>query len=83
MEKNKTALEEIKKSYPEKFVSDDAIFKHVNRGDTIFIGTACGEPQHLVKALTDYASRNRQNENGQPTELACRCLSKHQTDAWR
>jgi len=58
MEKNKAALEELKKSYPEKFVSDDAIFKHVNRGDRIFIGTACGEPQYLVQALTDYASRN-------------------------
>jgi len=58
MEKNKTTLDELKQSYPEKFASDDAIFKHVNRGDKIFIGTACGEPQHLVRSLTDYASRN-------------------------
>jgi acyl-CoA hydrolase/GNAT superfamily N-acetyltransferase len=58
MEKNKAALEELKKSYPEKFASEDAIFKHVNRGDRIFIGTACAEPQYLVQALTDYAARN-------------------------
>src|SRR5512139_3843014 len=58
MEKNRAALEELKKSYPEKFASEDAIFKNVNRGDRIFIGTACAEPQYLVQALTDYASRN-------------------------
>lgn len=30
------------------------IFGHIHRGDRIFIGTGCGEPQHLVHALTDY-----------------------------
>ena len=58
MEKSRAALEDLKKSYPEKFASEDAIFKHVNRGDRIFIGTACAEPQYLVQALTDYAARN-------------------------
>ena len=58
MERGKNILEEIKKSYPEKFVSEEVIFKHVHRGNRIFIGTACGEPQYLVKALTDFANKN-------------------------
>jgi len=47
-------LEKIKKRYPEKFVSEDRIFGHIHRGDRIFIGTACGEPQYLVGALINY-----------------------------
>jgi len=47
-------LEEAKENYPEKFCGEDRIFSHVNRGDRIFISTACGEPQHLVKAFVKY-----------------------------
>jgi len=57
-ERRKMILDEIKKSYPEKFVSEEVIFKHIHRGNRIFIGTACGEPQYLVKALTDFTSRH-------------------------
>ncbi len=52
------ALEEIHLTYPEKFVPEDAIFDNIHRGDRIFIGTACGEPQYLVKALIDYVDRH-------------------------
>ena len=48
------AMEQIKAKYPEKFVSEHDVFGHIRRGDRIFLGTACGEPQHLVQALTDY-----------------------------
>jgi acyl-CoA hydrolase/GNAT superfamily N-acetyltransferase len=48
-------LEEMKKAYPEKFLPDRKVFESVHRGDHIFIGTACGEPQYLVQALADYA----------------------------
>ena len=47
-------LDATKRSYPEKFVPVDEAFAHIRRGDRIFIGTACGEPQYLVRALTDY-----------------------------
>ena len=36
------------------------IFERVRRGDTIFIGTACGEPQHLVAVLESYVEGNPQ-----------------------
>ena len=42
------------RQYPDKFVPEDEVFGHIRRGDRIFLGTACGEPQHLVHALTDY-----------------------------
>lgn len=58
MGRGKNILEEIKKSYAEKFVSEEVIFKHVYRGNRIFIGTACGEPQYLVKALTNFANKH-------------------------
>ncbi len=46
----------LKTLYPEKFVSEERIFEKVHRGDRIFIGTGCGEPQYLVRALIDYVS---------------------------
>ena len=51
-------LEEIKKRYPEKFVPENSVFSHIHPGDRIFIGTACGEPQYLVRALIDYVNAN-------------------------
>jgi acyl-CoA hydrolase len=51
-------LEEIQKRYPEKFASERGIFSHIHPGDRIFIGTACGEPQYLVRALIDYVNAN-------------------------
>ncbi len=48
------AMEQIQAKYPEKFVPEHDVFGHIRRGDRIFLGTACGEPQHLVQALTDY-----------------------------
>jgi len=55
---NETELDEIKKKYPDKFVSEDMIFSHIHPGDRIFIGTACGEPQYLVSALIKYVESN-------------------------
>lgn len=46
----------LKERYPDKFVTEYEIFNHVHRGDRIFIGTGCGEPQYLVKALTNYVT---------------------------
>jgi acyl-CoA hydrolase/GNAT superfamily N-acetyltransferase len=51
-------FEELRKAYPEKFVPEDKIFSHIHRGDRIFISTACGEPQYLVKALIKFVESN-------------------------
>ncbi len=52
----KEFLTEIRRSYPEKFASENKIFSHIRRGARIFIGTACGEPQYLVGAIVDYVA---------------------------
>ncbi len=51
-----TVLEELQAAYPDKFTSENRVFGHIHRGDVIFIASGCGEPQYLVKALTDYVS---------------------------
>lgn len=48
------SLQAIKQSYPGKFVSEATAFDAIRRGDHLFVGTGCGEPQHLVQALADY-----------------------------
>lgn len=47
-----------RKRFPEKFTSEEELFSHIHPGARIFIGTACGEPQHLVQALMDYVSKH-------------------------
>ena len=47
-------LAALKEEFPEKFASEQQIFKHIRRGATIFISTGCGEPQYLVQALINY-----------------------------
>lgn len=47
-------LEKFKKRYPEKFVPEKDLFGHIRRGSSIFIGTACGEPQNLLGSLIRY-----------------------------
>lgn len=47
-------IEQWKKAFPKKFLSEHLVFKHIHRGDRVFIGTGCGEPQHLVRGLTEY-----------------------------
>jgi acyl-CoA hydrolase/RimJ/RimL family protein N-acetyltransferase len=51
-------LEGITNRFPEKFQSEKQIFGRINPGNRIFIGTACGEPQYLVKALIRYVESN-------------------------
>jgi len=47
-------VQTLGESYPDKFVSESRIFSTIHRGEKLFIGTGCGEPQYLIKALTDY-----------------------------
>jgi acyl-CoA hydrolase/RimJ/RimL family protein N-acetyltransferase len=54
LEEKRRNLDEMKRKYPEKFAPAEKIFGHIHRGDRIFIGTGCGEPHYLVRALIDY-----------------------------
>jgi len=54
MEYGKANLDEAKEKYPGKFVSEEEIFSNIHRGDHIFIGTGCGEPQYLIRAMINY-----------------------------
>ncbi len=47
-------FDRIKREYPEKFAHEQAIFGRIRPGNRIFIGTACGEPQYLVRSLVEY-----------------------------
>lgn len=40
--------------YDKKIVTPEVAFSNIHRGDHIFIGTGCGEPQYLVSALIKY-----------------------------
>jgi acyl-CoA hydrolase len=51
-------LEDLKKTWPEKFATEEEIFSHIRAGNKIFIGTGCGEPQYLVQALVNFISGN-------------------------
>ncbi|HPS93503.1 MAG TPA: GNAT family N-acetyltransferase [Deltaproteobacteria bacterium] len=51
-------IEQLKTLYPEKFLKDEETFFRIKRGDRIFIGTGCGEPQYLVGAFMAYARDN-------------------------
>lgn len=47
-------IDEMKKIYPQKFVSENQIFSHIRRGNRIFVGTGCGRPQYLLQALVQF-----------------------------
>jgi len=44
---------DLKRHCPEKLISaKDAVLK-IDRGSRVFIGTGCGEPQHLIKTMVE------------------------------
>jgi len=51
-------LKEVKQKYQKKFASEEEIFSNIHRADSIFISTACGEPQYTLRALTEYVENN-------------------------
>ena len=53
-----SAFDEFKARHPEKFAPEERIFGRIRRGDRIFVGTGCGEPQYLVRALIEYVRSN-------------------------
>jgi acyl-CoA hydrolase/GNAT superfamily N-acetyltransferase len=52
------SLDDWKRQFPKKFELLEVIYNHIHRGDTIFIGSACAEPQHLVQELIRYVKSN-------------------------
>lgn len=53
-----SSLDKWRSEYPQKFASEGQIFKHIHRGDAIFIHTGCGEPQYLVRLLIDFVTNH-------------------------
>jgi len=51
-----------RRSYENKKTSLEQALSLIKTGDHIFIGSACGEPQHLVKGLVEKASHLADNE---------------------
>jgi acyl-CoA hydrolase/RimJ/RimL family protein N-acetyltransferase len=51
-------LYEIRNKYKKKFVPESVAFNQIQRGDRIFVGTGCGEPQYLIRALMEYVGTN-------------------------
>jgi acyl-CoA hydrolase/RimJ/RimL family protein N-acetyltransferase len=58
MDRRRQIPEVLIEKYPEKFLPEGEIFKRIRRGDHLFIGTACGEPQCLVNSLASYVESN-------------------------
>ena len=52
------SLDDWKRQFPAKFEPLEVIYNRIHRGDTIFIGSACAEPQHLVQELIRYVKSN-------------------------
>jgi len=51
-------LGRFRSEFPEKFVAPDVAFSRIHRGDRIFIGTGCGQPQYLVDAMVEFVKTN-------------------------
>jgi acyl-CoA hydrolase/GNAT superfamily N-acetyltransferase len=49
-----TDLQPLRDRHPDKFQDEEHVFSRIRRGDRIFVGTGCGEPQYLVRSLTRY-----------------------------
>ncbi|MDD1652841.1 MAG: 4Fe-4S binding protein [Methanomicrobiales archaeon] len=52
------ALSALNSRYAGKIASEEAVFRNIHPGDHIFIGTGCGEPQYLIRALISYVRTN-------------------------
>jgi len=48
----------LREAYPNVFVPLEEAFSAIHRGDRIFIGTGCGQPQYLLDELVRYTERH-------------------------
>ena len=44
---------DLKQICPEKMITAQASVKKIRNGSRVFIGTGCGEPQHLIRAMVE------------------------------
>jgi acyl-CoA hydrolase/GNAT superfamily N-acetyltransferase len=44
-----------RENWHDKIITSQVASKHIRPGDRVFVGSACGEPQELVRALVDTA----------------------------
>ncbi len=51
-------MNKFQTKFREKFIPVDQIFQKIHLGDRIFISTACGEPQYLVKSMVKYVENH-------------------------
>ncbi len=55
MAENIVLWDDVRRAWPRKFRDNERfVFENIRPGDRIFIGTGCGEPQYLVRALLNY-----------------------------
>lgn len=52
------SIRQFKERFPHKLAATEEAFSHIHTGDRIFVGTGCGEPQYLVKALTEHVKNH-------------------------
>ena len=52
------SINKFQLKFKEKFIPVDQIFKKIHLGDSIFISTACGEPQYLVNSMIKYVENH-------------------------
>ncbi len=43
----------LRETYPDKLLTPEASVKKIRNGSRVFIGTGCGEPQRLIKAMVE------------------------------
>lgn len=48
------SLNQLREACPEKLAPLDEVFANIHRGDRIFVGTGCGQPQYLVDEMIRY-----------------------------
>ena len=58
-----------RQEYKKKLCKAEEAVRYIRRGDTVFIGTACGEPQRLVQAMVSEAEHLADNEIVQTLSL--------------
>ncbi|MCK5836873.1 MAG: GNAT family N-acetyltransferase [Desulfobacula sp.] len=44
---------DLRQKYPEKLLTPEKSVKKIRNGSRVFIGTGCGEPQRLIKAMVE------------------------------
>jgi acyl-CoA hydrolase len=56
--------ERLERLSPEKFTSEEELFSRIRRGNSIFIGTACGNPQHLMESAHPHQNSKERGSPG-------------------